>query len=60
MNKKSIIIKMDGNAWCAHREDFVDLQASVAGFGPHPIGAVENLLYNEGIEELRHSKSDHA
>lgn len=32
-------IFMDGNAWCAVRADFVNLQESDAGFGPTPEAA---------------------
>lgn len=30
---------MDGDAWCAVEPDFVDLQQSLAGFGPTPEAA---------------------
>jgi len=35
---------LDGNAWCATLDGFVNLQQSVAGFGATPSEAVENLL----------------
>lgn len=38
-----INVKMDGDQWCAFRDDFVDLQESDAGFGDSPEEAVENL-----------------
>jgi hypothetical protein len=37
---------LDGNAWCATLDGFVNLQESVAGFGDTPRAAVENLLEN--------------
>lgn len=33
----------DGNAWCAVHPDFIDLQASPAGFGDTPQEAIANL-----------------
>jgi hypothetical protein len=44
---KTIIIKKDGNKWCAHREDFVNLQESNAGFGDDPHVALANLVLEE-------------
>ncbi len=37
---------LDGNAWCATLDGFVNLQESVAGFGKTPAEAVANLLEN--------------
>jgi hypothetical protein len=34
---------MDGNAWCAVRSDFIDLQQSSAGFGDTRDTAIEAL-----------------
>jgi hypothetical protein len=39
-------VYLDGNAWCATLDGFVNLQESVAGFGDTPRGAVANLLEN--------------
>lgn len=49
VNKKgSILIEMDGNAWCAVRKDtFVDIQESLCGFGTTPDSALSNLLASE-------------
>lgn len=47
MNKTSIIIEMDGDAWCAHRSDWINLQESPAGFGDNPTRAVAALLTEE-------------
>lgn len=34
---------MDGNAWCATKNDFVNLQESPAGFGPTALDALTDL-----------------
>lgn len=39
----NILVKKDGNAWCAHYDDFINLQESVAAFGMTPQEAVDNL-----------------
>ena len=36
-------LKMDGDHWCATRSDFVDLQASPAGFGKTALEAFAEL-----------------
>ena len=41
MNTGKITIQMDGNAWCATREGFINLQESNAGFGMTPQEALE-------------------
>lgn len=41
---------LDGDAWCATLDGFINLQESVAGFGKTPRDAVENLLENAGGE----------
>lgn len=38
-----IVVKKDGAAWCAHYDDFVNLQESVAAFGGTPEQAVNAL-----------------
>lgn len=40
---EDIVIKRDGDEWCAHREGFTNLQESLAGFGWTPHVACENL-----------------
>ena len=37
-----IDVELDGDSWCAHHEDFIDLMESVAGFGNTPQEAVED------------------
>lgn len=37
------VIKMDGDKWCAHRRDFVNLQESEAGFGATALEAMAAL-----------------
>ena len=39
---------MDGDKWCATREDFVDLQESPAGFGSTALEALANLCKDLG------------
>lgn len=40
---KNIQIKLDGDTWMAHGENFVNLQESEVGFGNTPAKAVENF-----------------
>jgi hypothetical protein len=42
-----INVMLDGNAWCAYRDGFIDLQESIAGYGDSPREAVEELLKQE-------------
>lgn len=39
-----IQVKKDGDAWCAHHADFINLQESDASFGATPAEAVKALL----------------
>jgi hypothetical protein len=39
-------VQRDGNAWCATRRDFQDLQASSAGFGETVLEALSELAKN--------------
>lgn len=39
-----IIIKKDGDMWCAHSKDFINLQESDAGFGQYPHEAVQEYF----------------
>lgn len=43
---KTVIIEKDGNAFCAHFDDFINLQESPAGFGDTTKEAKE-MLYAE-------------
>lgn len=47
MNEETIIIKLDGDAWCAHRDSFTNLQESNAAFGDDPVSALIELLKSE-------------
>lgn len=38
-----VVLKRDGNAWCAHRKDFENLQESPAGFGDTALEAFAGL-----------------
>jgi hypothetical protein len=42
-------LEIDGNQWCAHRTDFVNLQESPAGFGESKLLAMADLARNRGI-----------
>lgn len=42
-----ITVELDGNAWCAKRHDFVNLQESLAGFGDTQVDAVKDLRRQE-------------
>ena len=41
---KDMVVKIDGSAWCAHGNDFIDLQSSIAGFGNTPAEAVGDYI----------------
>jgi len=59
---KSVIIKKDGNMWCAHRDDFLNLQESVAEFGKNESEALHNLLNAEmdiGRNKMLKNRTDH-
>ena len=43
-------LTMDGDQWCATRQDFVDLQASPAGFGPTALEALASLAKALGYQ----------
>nr|WP_154325074.1 hypothetical protein [Pantoea sp. 201603H] len=43
------VIEKDGNAWCAHRTDFIDLQSSPAGFGESKLEALSALASELGL-----------
>lgn len=42
-----INVMLDGNAWCAYRDGFTNLQESIAGFGDTPQMAINDLIKNE-------------
>lgn len=39
----NILVEKDGNMWCAHYDDFINLQESVAEYGNTPDAAVRML-----------------
>lgn len=43
-------VEMDGNAWCAHRQDFINLQESNAGFGETILEALSELCKDLGYK----------
>jgi hypothetical protein len=42
-----VLFILDGNQWCAHYEDFENLQLSPAGFGDTPDLALADLIQRE-------------
>lgn len=42
--KINILVERDGNAWCAHFDDFKNLQESPAAYGDTTFEAVIKLL----------------
>lgn len=38
-----VVLVLDGNQWCAHRKDFINLQESPAGFGLTKLEAMAEL-----------------
>jgi len=54
MNTKAIKVEMDGNAWCATRDGFINLQICPAGFGDTPQEAINELLEEELKEPCKH------
>ncbi|WP_312740494.1 hypothetical protein [Cedecea neteri] len=44
-----VVIKEDGNAWCAHKSDFIDLQVSPSGFGDSKLEALASLAESLGL-----------
>ena len=47
---RDISLEMDGNAWCAKRSSFVNLQESLAGFGASRLEAAKDLLRQEAAQ----------
>lgn len=45
-----ITIERDGNSWCAHKNDFIDLQSSPAGYGESKLESMADLAKSLGIE----------
>lgn len=48
----AVCIFKDGNQWCAVFGDFVNLQESVAGFGPTFNDAIDDLNNNFQVEKI--------
>ena len=44
-----VIAKMDGNMWCCHTEDFINLQESPCGFGETILDALIELCKELGF-----------
>lgn len=43
VSRANLVLKMDGDAWCAHFSDFENLQESQAGFGGDCLEALADL-----------------
>ena len=43
-------IELDGGSWCAHRQDFINLQESNAGFGETILDALAHLCKDLGYK----------
>lgn len=52
ISENDIQIVLDGNAWCAYRIPFRNLQEDDAGFGATPQMALTALLESEGTQEV--------
>lgn len=39
-----LVLKIDGDQWCAYYDDFIDLQSSPAGFGNDCLHAMADLI----------------
>jgi len=48
VNGKVVILKRDGAAWCAHADDFINVQESVCGFGKTQQEALVDFGINLG------------
>lgn len=46
-------LQLDGNQWCATREDFIDLVQSPAGFGHTALGAMSALCKELGYRPAK-------
>ena len=53
------IFVRDGDMWCAHRHDFVNLQESNAGFGKTQTLAEDDLVAREGRRTVIFFRKDH-
>lgn len=47
------LLVLDGNAWCANRKDFVNLQESPAGFGDTKLEAMAALCKELGYKACK-------
>lgn len=47
----TILIRKDGNNFCATLDDFIDLQASPAGFGDTKVEAIIGLMAEKEVKE---------
>jgi hypothetical protein len=45
--ENDFVYEVDGDQWCCHRQDFTNLQESLAGFGNTQEEALADLLKQE-------------
>ena len=48
-DKTIVIEKNEGQYWCAHFDDFINIQESVCAFGESQIEALSKLLLAVGL-----------
>jgi len=44
MRDERLVLEVDGDMFCCHRPNFINLQESPAGFGKTPEAAVQDFL----------------
>lgn len=54
-SRVNVILRMDGDQWCATREDFADLMESPAGFGTRAYEAMAELAKELGYSATKGS-----
>lgn len=50
MTELYYIVKLDGDKWCAHYSDFVNLQESPASFGDTAAQALQDFINSRTIK----------
>jgi len=54
-----VILKTDGDQWCAHLHNFEDLQEDIAGFGDSRWQAVKELFFRLSDNESRAAENSY-
>lgn len=55
---KTYSVFLDGKAWCATGNDFINLQESLAGFGDSPVAALECLIAEESMMQQQEGETE--